>query len=119
MRLTIKEIETNVAYRWYLGFTFLDKVPHYGRFSKNHRRRFYDTDLFEQIFKRILEIAIKNNLIDHSTLLIDSTHIKANANKNKYINRVIKKDALHFQKELNNKINQQRLAQGKKPIKTH
>ncbi|RIO06893.1 transposase, partial [Mammaliicoccus sciuri] len=30
MRQTIKEIETNVAYRWYLGFSFLDKVPHYG-----------------------------------------------------------------------------------------
>ncbi|MDT0669696.1 transposase, partial [Mammaliicoccus sciuri] len=28
MRQTIKEIETNVAYRWYLGFSFLDKVPH-------------------------------------------------------------------------------------------
>ena len=27
MRQTIKEIETNVAYRWYLGFSFLDKVP--------------------------------------------------------------------------------------------
>ncbi|WP_436878220.1 transposase, partial [Mammaliicoccus sciuri] len=26
MRQTIKEIETNVAYRWYLGFSFLDKV---------------------------------------------------------------------------------------------
>ncbi|WP_301420404.1 transposase [Mammaliicoccus lentus] len=34
MRQTIKEIETNVAYRWYLGFKFLDKVPHYGTFSK-------------------------------------------------------------------------------------
>ncbi|MDC5695621.1 IS1182 family transposase, partial [Mammaliicoccus sciuri] len=117
MRQTIKEIETNVAYRWYLGFSFLDKVPHYGTFSKNYTRRFHDTDLFEQIFERILKIAIKNNLIDHSTLFIDSTHIKANANKNKYINRVVKKDTLHFQEELNNEINQQRLAQGKKPIK--
>src|SRR5699024_9238798 len=116
MRQTIKEIETNVAYRWYLGFSFLDKVPHYGTFSKNYTRRFHDTDLFEQIFERILQIAIKNNLIDHSTLFIDSTHIKANANKNKYINRVVKKDTLHFQEELNNEINQQSLAQGKKTI---
>ncbi|WP_301419978.1 hypothetical protein [Mammaliicoccus lentus] len=60
---------------------------------------------------------IKNHLIDHSTLFIDSTHIKANANKNKYINQVVKMDTLHFQEELNHEINQQRLAQGKKPIK--
>jgi len=117
MRQTIKEIETNVAYRCYLGFSFLDKVPHYSTFSENYTRRFHDTDLFEQIFERILEIAIKNNLIDHSTLFIDSTHIKANANKNKYINQVVKKDTLHFQEELNNESNQQRLAQGKKLIK--
>lgn len=29
MRQTIKEIETNVAYHWYLGDSFLDKVPHF------------------------------------------------------------------------------------------
>ncbi|NJE84024.1 transposase [Staphylococcus saprophyticus] len=91
MKQTIKEIETNVAYRWYLGYSFLDKVPHYGTFSKNYTRRFHDTDLFEQIFEKILEIAIKNNLIDHSSLFIDSTHIKANANKNKYIKKIVKK----------------------------
>src|SRR5699024_255266 len=46
------EIETNVAYRWYLVFSFDDKVPHYGTFSKKYTRRFHDTDLFEQIFER-------------------------------------------------------------------
>ncbi|MGW8017382.1 transposase, partial [Staphylococcus xylosus] len=46
MRQTIKEIETNVAYRWYLGYSFSDKVPHFGTFSKNYTRRFHDTDLF-------------------------------------------------------------------------
>ncbi|PHK48467.1 IS5/IS1182 family transposase, partial [Staphylococcus edaphicus] len=82
-------------------------------FSKNYTRRFHDTDLFEQIFEKILEIAIKNNLIDHSSLFIDSTYIKANANKNKYIKKIVKKDALQFQEELDNEINEQRRAQGK------
>ncbi len=27
MRQTIKEIHTNVAYQWYLGYGFFDKVP--------------------------------------------------------------------------------------------
>ncbi|PNZ08934.1 hypothetical protein CD144_02775 [Staphylococcus equorum subsp. linens] len=92
MRQKIKEIETNVAYRWYLGYSFLDKVLHFGTFSKNYTRRFHDTDLYEQIFERILKIAIKNNLIDHSSLFIDSTHIKAKANKNKYITELVKKE---------------------------
>ena len=29
MRQTIKEIEVNVAYRWFLGLDFYDKVPHF------------------------------------------------------------------------------------------
>jgi transposase len=30
MHKTIEEVETNMAYRWFLGFGFHDKVPHYG-----------------------------------------------------------------------------------------
>ncbi|MFD1777119.1 transposase, partial [Fredinandcohnia salidurans] len=55
MRQTIKEIETNVAYRWFLGFGFHTNVPHFSTFGKNYERRFKDTDLFEQIFYRILK----------------------------------------------------------------
>jgi transposase len=29
MRRTFEEIETNLAYRWFLGFGFYDKVPHF------------------------------------------------------------------------------------------
>ncbi len=28
MRQTVKEIEVNVAYRWFLGLEMMDKVPH-------------------------------------------------------------------------------------------
>ena len=50
MRQTIKEIEVNVAYRWFLGLDLYSKVPHFSTFGKNYTRRFKDTDLFEQIF---------------------------------------------------------------------
>ena len=29
MRQTIAEVETNLAYRWFLGYVFYDKVPHF------------------------------------------------------------------------------------------
>lgn len=29
MRQTTKEIEVNVAYRWFLGLEMMDKVPHF------------------------------------------------------------------------------------------
>ncbi|NLW40737.1 MAG: transposase, partial [Tissierellia bacterium] len=47
-------------------------------------RRFKDTDVFEKIFMRILEQAIDAGFIDTDAVFIDSTHVKANANKKKY-----------------------------------
>ena len=32
MRQTIKEIEVNVAYRWFLGLDMLEPVPHFSTF---------------------------------------------------------------------------------------
>ena len=34
MRQTIKEIEVNVAYRWFLGLDMYDPVPHFTTFGK-------------------------------------------------------------------------------------
>jgi len=62
MRQTIKEIEVNVAYRWFLGLDFYDSVPHFSTFGKNYKRRFEDTDLFEQIFQNILSIRISKRI---------------------------------------------------------
>ena len=33
MRQTVKEIEVNVAYRWFLGLEMMDKVPHFSTFG--------------------------------------------------------------------------------------
>ncbi|WP_442859734.1 transposase [Anaerovorax sp. IOR16] len=34
MRQTIKEIQTNVAYRWYLGYSLEEEIPHFSTFGK-------------------------------------------------------------------------------------
>ena len=63
MRQTIREIEVNMAYRWFLGLDFYDKVPHFSTFGKNYKRRFEGTDLFEQIFENILLQCMKCDVI--------------------------------------------------------
>ena len=55
MRQTIKDIEVNMAYRWFLGLELYEEVPHFSTFGKNYTRRFKGTNLFEQIFQHILE----------------------------------------------------------------
>ena len=117
MRQTIKEIEVNVAYRWFLGLDMLDKVPHFSTFGKNYSRRFKDTDLFEQIFSHILEECYKFRLVDPTEVFVDTTHVKARANGHKMRKRIAKQEALFYEDMLKKEINEDRAAHGKKPLK--
>ena len=117
MRQTIREIEVNVAYRWFLGLDMLDPVPHFSTFGKNYTRRFKDTDLFEQIFSKILEDCMKYKLVDTEQIFIDSTHVKACANSKKMRKRVARKQALWYEEELQKEIAKDRELHGKKPLK--
>lgn len=117
MRQTIKEIEVNVAYRWFLGLDMLDTVPHFTTFGKNYTRRFKDTDLFEQIFKKILEECYKFKLVDPSEVFVDATHVKAHANNKKMQRRIAEQEALFYEEMLRKEINSDREAHGKKPLK--
>ena len=117
MRQTIKEIEVNVAYRWFLGLDMLDKVPHFSTFGKNYSRRFKDTDLFEQIFSHILEECYKFRLVDPTEVFVDATHVKARANGHKMRKRIAKQEALFYEDMLKKEINEDRVAHGRKPLK--
>lgn len=116
MRQTIKEIETNNAYRWFIGYDFTQPIPHFSTLGKNYVRRFRDTDIFEQIFARILEEAVRHGFVQPDVLFIDATHVKANANKNKYVKELIQEQSKKYQELLEEEINQDRLAHGKKPL---
>ncbi|MCK1981964.1 MULTISPECIES: IS1182 family transposase [Peribacillus] len=116
MRKTIEEVETNMAYRWFLGYGFHDKVPHFSTFGKNYERRFKDTVLFEQIFYRILMTAADRKLISAEHVFVDSTHVKANANKRKFEKKIVRKETRAYQGRLQDEINQDRENHGKKPF---
>lgn len=117
MRQTIREIEVNIAYRWFIGYSFNEKVPHFSTFNKNYERRFKDTDLFNIIFTKILEKADKHGFINLSEIYIDSTHIKASANKRKYTKKEIEIEAKKYQDQLEKEIDEDREEHDKKPLK--
>ena len=83
MRQTIKEIESNYAYRWFIGYDIGEEIPHFSTFGKNYTRRFKNTNIFENIFTHILNEAVKYGFVDEKAVFIDGTHIKASANKRK------------------------------------
>lgn len=115
MRETIKRIETDVAFRWFLGIPFTKRVPHYSTFSQNYIRRFQGTGVFEEIFTNIVNQAIKKNLVGGTELFTDSTHVKANANKRKF-KREIQEKIKERKLELEEEINKERKRIGKKPF---
>ena len=117
MRQTIKDIEVNVAYRWFLGLELDERVPHFSTFGKNYTRRFEGTDLFEKIFQHILEECYKYKLVDPSEVYVDATHVKARANSKKMQKRIAKKEALFYAEQLKKDINEDRIVHGKKPLK--
>ena len=49
LRQTHREIEVNVAYRWFLGYSLLEKIPHFATVSYAFCRRF-PPELSEEIF---------------------------------------------------------------------
>ena len=117
MRQTIKEIEVNMAYRWFIGYDMAEPIPHFSTFGKNYTRRFKDTDVFEKIFARILQEAVRCGFVDANAVFIDGTHIKASANKKKARNEMVEKQAKQYQKQLEEEINKDRQNHGKKPLK--
>jgi transposase len=116
-RRLIEEIKYNIAYRWFLGYGITDEIPHHSTISQNRRRRFTGTDIFEKIFYNIVKQAIDNNLVIGKILYTDSTHLKANANKNKFEEKYIKVEVKEYVEDLENAVNEDRIKHGKKPLK--
>lgn len=113
MRKTCEKIKVDLEYRWFLGIPLGQETPHYSTFSQNYIRRFKDSNIFEEIFTNIVEQAIEYGLVKGETFFTDSTHKKANANKNKFheeVQQVVKQRKQWLEEE----INEERRKQGKK-----
>jgi len=82
-RQLMREVEVNVAYAGSLveaarqGSGCLDVEP-------EPRRRFAESTIYQEIFDEIVLLAVNKGLASGAVLYTDSTHLKANANKNKY-----------------------------------
>ncbi|MBN1009251.1 transposase, partial [Amphritea sp. ZJ14W] len=46
-RQLIRDVQVNVAYRWFLGLSLTDKVPDASTLSANRIRRFKDSDIYQ------------------------------------------------------------------------
>ncbi|WP_437887595.1 transposase, partial [Phytobacter sp. V91] len=115
-RRLVKEILVNVAYRWFLRMGLTEKVPDASTLSQNRIRRFNDSDIFQQIFDRIVEQALSQGMANGRVLYTDSTHLKANANPRKAVNEVRPEGVSDYFDQLNAAVEADRKKHEKKPL---
>lgn len=115
LRQTYREIQLNVAYRWFLGYSLLDRIPHFATVSYAFCKRF-PSELPAEIFEHILNKAINNRAVDPSAVFIDGTHIKASANKKKFQKEQVAKTAKIYEEQLRKEVNAERAELGKPPF---
>ena len=116
-RRLVKEIEVNVAYRWFVGLRLTDPVPDASTFSQNRRRRYTGTDIEQRIFDGIVEQAIAHKLISGRVLYTDSTHLKASANKRHFELVQVEQTPAAYLAELDAAVDAERAATGQKPLR--
>lgn len=112
-----EEVKVNIAYRWFLGYGITDKTPDASVIWQNRIRRFNGTDIPRQIFDNILRQAISHGLVSGKVLFTDSTHLKASANRNRFVEAEVERESQDYIDDLNRAINEDRAAHGKKPLR--
>jgi transposase len=116
-RQLVREIQVNVAYRWFIGYGLTDKIPDASTFSQNRRRRFTESTVYQEIFDEIVLQAMRKTWINGRVLYTDSTHLKASANKHKFNKKHVAASTRSYLEDLEAAVNQDRQDHGKKPLK--
>src|SRR5580693_6862214 len=76
-----REVQVNLAYRWFCGLSIEDKVPDHSAFSRARNERFRDSDIFRIVFERVVGACIGAGLVGGEGFAVDASLIVADANK--------------------------------------
>ena len=62
-RLICREVQVNLAYRWFCKLGIEDAVPDHSAFSRARNERLRDGDVFRRVFERVVEACITAGLV--------------------------------------------------------
>lgn len=79
MRETLRVANVDLSVRRFLGYGLTEALPHHATFSYAQCVRFANSTVFEQLFTQVLASCRDAGLIDGSRLIVDATHVEANA----------------------------------------
>jgi transposase len=84
-RALCRDVQVNMAYRWFCGLSIEDKIPDHSAFSRARNERFRDSDIFRRVFERVVETCIAAGLVGGEGFAVDASLIAADANKQRSI----------------------------------
>src|SRR5450631_2547245 len=84
-RLICREVQVNLAYRWFCKLGIEDAVPDHSAFSRARNERFREGDVFRRVFERVVEACIAADLVGGEGFAVDASLIQADANKQRSI----------------------------------
>ena len=80
-RQLVREVQVNLAYRWFCGLGIEDKVPDHSAFSRARNERFRDSNILREMFERVVADCIDAQLVGGEGFAVDASLIDADANK--------------------------------------
>src|SRR6204780_1615419 len=80
-RALCREVQVNLAYRWFCGLSIEDKVPDHSAFSRARNERFGDSAIFRSVFERVVGACMRAGLVGGAGFAVDASLIAADANK--------------------------------------
>jgi transposase len=84
-RALCRDVQVNLAYRWFCGLSIEDKVPDHSAFSRARNERFRNSDIFRRVFEHVVETCIAAGLVGGEGFAVDASLIVADANKQRSI----------------------------------
>ena len=86
-RRLVDELRMHLAWRWFTGLGFDQEIPDHSTFSKNRHGRFQQSNLFQELFERIVDQCINAGLVKGENMSVDGSLILANANTDSRVPR--------------------------------
>jgi Transposase domain (DUF772) len=84
-RQICREVQVNLAYRWFCELGLEDPIPDHSTFSRARNERFRQSDLFRRVFERVVEACIAVGLIGGEGFAVDASLIEADANRQRSV----------------------------------
>jgi transposase len=84
-RQICREVQVNLAYRWFCGLGLEDSIPDHSVFSRARNERFRQSDVFRKVFERVVASCIVAGLVGGEGFAVDASLIEADANRQRSI----------------------------------